>query len=91
MALSDVATNGARPSLGSVYCIKTKYTSTRNWNWEKAWADHDNGAIYEAIASNTIVTSVRGMGASHEGKPQNPYLLRSSEVHLMVRIGPGFT
>ena len=84
MALSNVATNGTRPSLGSVYCIKTKYTSSRNWNWEKVWTDHDNGAIYEAIASNTIVTSVRGMGtiASHGGKPQNPYLLRSSEVRL---------
>ena len=91
VALSNVATNGNKPSRDSIYCIKIKYTSSRNWNWQKVWADHDSGAkddvtIYEAIASNTIVTSVRGMGtiASHQGKPQNPYLLRSSEVRVFT-------
>ena len=90
VALSNVATNGNRPSRGSIYCIKTKYTSSRNWYWAGIWRDHQSGAdadvtIYEALASNTIVTSVRGMGAiaSHGGKPQNPYLLRSSEVRFI--------
>ena len=77
VALSNVATNGNRPSRDSIYCIKTKYTSSSslsssNWHWAGIWADHKSGAdadvtIYEAIASNAIVTSVRGMGtiASH--------------------------
>ena len=96
VALSNVATNGNRPSHDSIYCIKTKYTSSSNWHWAGIWTDHKIGAskfnfqvsIYEAIASNAIVTSVRGMGTTtevgHGGKPRTPYLLRSSEVCLLT-------
>jgi len=88
VALSNIATDGSKPTSGSIYCIKSKYTYPQSSaNWKQVWADHGSGAsddvtIYEAISKSDSVISVRGMGAiaSHSGKPPRPYMLRTDMV-----------
>lgn len=86
--LGEVATNGARPKIGDIYCIKSEYTVLGSrWNWAKVWTDKGSGAdrdvqIFEARSTNSNQQSVRGFGAvaSKHGIPRPPFLLRKEAV-----------
>lgn len=88
VALGSVATNGALPKLGDVYCVKSTYTIyAGHSNWRRTWTDTGSGAdrdltVYEAVSRNLNQQAVRGFGAvaSYHYLPRGPYLLNKKFV-----------
>lgn len=84
VVLGNVATSGAYPDIGMIFCLKYQYT-TSGGKWEYVWRDHGSGAdadvtIWEAHPTTTTLQTTRGMGtiASHSGQPGSPNLLNKS-------------
>ena len=90
VSLGDVATDGREPEFGSVYCVKSIYTTigTRK-NWETVWVDHGAAAdrdvtIFRAIQipENTKQQSLGAFKAvpNYKYKPNPPYFLNLESV-----------
>ncbi|KAL5272547.1 hypothetical protein ACHWQZ_G000674 [Mnemiopsis leidyi] len=89
VALGDVATSGAYPAIGDIYCVNSEYASYgSSSNWGYIWRDYGSGAdadvsIYEAKAVSTSEQSVRAFRsvASHSSYPSHPYLLKKEFIN----------